>query len=305
MNFRKGILITVVCLFTALATTVRASAQQIITFDAPSSGTGAFQGTASAAINWFGTITGSITDNNYGTHGFVRTPDGQFAEFDAPGADPIVGGTFPASINDLGVVTGYYTDTNGGTHGFLRRQDSHITTFDGPGTATGAAAFTRPNAINLEGAIAGSYLDAGGAFHGFVRSAGGKFTTFVAPGECTGGVNQGCHGTGAWNINLFGTIVGAYEDASGDFVAHTFIRSPSGKFTRFAVPGSSKKAGQGTLPARSSGLNTEGAITGLYYDANNAFHGFLRNPNGTFIKFEAPRGGHDDPLQRHVPSEHQ
>ena len=48
------------------------------------------------------------------------------------------------------------------------------------------------------------------------------------------------------------------------------------------------EAGQGTLPARSSGLNLEGAITGTYYDANNAFHGFLRNPNGTFIKFEAP-----------------
>jgi hypothetical protein len=288
MKFRTGMSMIVVCLFAALAMTVQASAQEIITFDAPNSGTGAYQGTASAAINLFGTITGSVTDNSYGTHGFMRTRDGQFAEFDVPGADPIVGGTFPASINDLGVVTGYYIDTNGGTHGFLRTPDSQITSFEGPGTGTGAAAFTRPNAINLEGAIAGSYLDATGAFHGFRRSADATFTTFVAPGECTTGVNQGCHGTGAWNINLFGTIVGTYEDTSGNFVAHTFIRSPSGKFTTFSVPGSSKKAGQGTLPARSSGLNLEGAITGTYYDANNAFHGFLRNPNGTFIKFEAP-----------------
>ena len=48
------------------------------------------------------------------------------------------------------------------------------------------------------------------------------------------------------------------------------------------------EAGQGTLPASLSGLNDFGAITGLYYDANNVFHGFLRKPDGTFIKFEAP-----------------
>src|ERR1700675_4137207 len=138
MKLRTWMSMTVVCLFAALAMAVQTSAQEIITFDAPSSGTAAYQGTASAAINLFGTITGNVTDNSYGTHGFVRTPDGQFAEFDAPGADPIVGGTFPASINDFGVVTGYYIDTNGGTHGFLRTPDSQITTFDGPGTGTGA-----------------------------------------------------------------------------------------------------------------------------------------------------------------------
>ena len=37
-----------------------------------------------------------------------------------------------------------------------------------------------------------------------------------------------------------------------------------------------------------SGLNDWGAITGDYYDANNGFHGYLRNPDGTYIKFEAP-----------------
>ena len=101
-------------------------------------------------------------------------------------------------------------------------------------------------------------------------------------------VDEGCHGTGAWDINFFGTIVGPYEDKSGNFVAHTFVRSPNGTFTTFEVPGSSMEAGQGTLPASLSGLNDFGAITGLYYDANNVFHGYLRKPDGTFIKFEAP-----------------
>jgi hypothetical protein len=48
------------------------------------------------------------------------------------------------------------------------------------------------------------------------------------------------------------------------------------------------QAGQGTLPATSSGLNQWGAVTGLYYDANNAFHGYVRRPNGSFSTFEAP-----------------
>jgi len=48
------------------------------------------------------------------------------------------------------------------------------------------------------------------------------------------------------------------------------------------------ESGQGTLPASLSGLNDFGAITGLYYDVNNVFHGYLRNPDGRFIKFEAP-----------------
>jgi hypothetical protein len=101
-------------------------------------------------------------------------------------------------------------------------------------------------------------------------------------------VNVGCHGSGAWDINILGVVVGPYEDTSGNFVAHCAIRYPDGQFTTFEVPGSSMEAGQGTLPAILSGLNIWGAISGEYYDANNAFHGFLRTPTGAFIHFEAP-----------------
>jgi uncharacterized membrane protein len=303
MNCRIWMSMAVVCLFVALAMkTAQADDHRIITFDAPHSGTSAGQGTQPLVINWFGTITGNITDSNYGTHGFVRTRDGEFTEFDAPGADPIVGCTCPVSISDLGVITGFDIDTNGGRHGFLRTPDGNITTFDTPWTGTGAAAFTNPRAISLDGTIVGGYLDTNAAFHAFRRSPDGTFINFVAPGECTTNVPAGCHGTGAWDINLFGTIVGAYEDTSGNFVAHTYIRSPDGKFKTFSVPGSSQQAGQGTLPATASGLNVEGAITGLYYDANNAFHGFLRKPNGTFIKFEAPGADTTTPFNGTFPA---
>ena len=67
---------------------VSAGGSRIIKYDAPNSGTGTGQGTTSTGINVVGTITGYVTDNNNGTHGFVRSPAGQFKEFDAPGADP-------------------------------------------------------------------------------------------------------------------------------------------------------------------------------------------------------------------------
>jgi hypothetical protein len=55
-------------------------------------------------------------------HGFLRSPDGKIATFDAPGADTTPGdlnGTFALSINDRGAITGYYIDTNNVSHGFV------------------------------------------------------------------------------------------------------------------------------------------------------------------------------------------
>ena len=46
--------------------------------------------------------------------------------------------------------------------------------------------------------------------------------------------------------------------------------------------------GQGTVPFS---INTAGAIAGMYYDANNAYHGFVRAATGTITTFEAPGAG--------------
>jgi hypothetical protein len=73
-------------------------------------------------LNDFGAITGSYLDANNVFHGYIRSPDGKFFTFDAPGADLAAGdfnGTFPVSINDAGVVSGYYIDSNNVFHGFL------------------------------------------------------------------------------------------------------------------------------------------------------------------------------------------
>jgi hypothetical protein len=59
-------------------------------------------------------------------------------------------------------------------------------------------------------------------------------------------------------------------------------------FSTFEAPGAGPGAGQGTIPF---GINTSGAVAGMYYDANNAYHGFMRAATGTMTTFEAPGAG--------------
>jgi hypothetical protein len=286
---RKDVFALCLALLAALAMTVPANAQQIITFNAPHSGTVANTGTQATSINFFGTVTGNFTDNNYGTHGFVRTPDGKFTDFDAPGADPVVGCTCPSAINDRGVVAGYYIDANSVSHGFLRSPEGQFTTFDVSG-AGGYGSF--PIALNLEGAIVGYYTDSNYSFHAFLRSLDGKFTTWIGPDACTGNGSEGCYGSAAFNINLFRIVVGGFEDNSGNFVNHGLIRRPDGTLTTFDAPGAGTGSYQGTgCPGCAPGLNQLGAIAGTYIDANSVQHGFLRSPDGTFATFDAPGAG--------------
>jgi hypothetical protein len=105
---------------------IRYADGKVVTVDAPGAGTGLYQGTGFnqvAGINTEGEIAENYLDSNNVYHGFIRTPDGKFVTFDAPGADLTPGdfnGTFPVSLNDWGVLTGYYTDSNNVPHGFLR-----------------------------------------------------------------------------------------------------------------------------------------------------------------------------------------
>lgn len=80
--------IAALALCAAQAGPAQATAQQLITFDAPGSSSGALQGTAVWGINIEGTIVGDVPDSSGATHGYVRTFDGKFTEFDVPGANP-------------------------------------------------------------------------------------------------------------------------------------------------------------------------------------------------------------------------
>jgi hypothetical protein len=282
--------------FGALALSVCARAQdsKIISFDAPGADTtpGDYNGTYASSINVGGHITGYYVGADTVSHGFLRSPDGKFTSFDAPGADMTPGsyhGTSPSSINDLGVITGSFSDATGLYHGFLRTPDGRFTTFDVPG----AGGFgSLPIALNLEGAIVGYYTDSNYSFHAFLRRPDGKFTTWIGPDECTGNGSEGCYGSAAFNINAFGTIAGGFQDNGGNLVSHGLIRNPDGTLTTFEAPGAGAGTDQGTgCPGCAPGLNQWGAIAGTYADSNNVQHGFLRSPNGRFTTFDAPDAG--------------
>jgi hypothetical protein len=272
------LLLALVTLLFGLTMTSRAhAAPKIITFDAPNSGTAAGQGTQATGINLEGTITGNVTDSGFGTHGFVRTPTGRFTNFDAPGADPIVGCTCPNGINDLGVIAGNTTDTSGVNHGFVRTPEGQFAIFDDSQAPAGtdAGQGTTPVGITDFGVIAGNYVDGNYAGHGFVRTAGGKITTFDPPGSAY---------TSVWSINNFGQIAGVFYDANN--VGHGFVRTAEGKITTFDPPG----AVGGVAGTYNAFVNDFGVIAGSYYAAtNNAEFGYLRWFAGQFTKFEAPK----------------
>jgi hypothetical protein len=117
-------------------------------------------------------------------------------------------------------------------------------------------------------------VDQNGVVGAFLRRPDGTFDTWNAPGA---------QATGAYNINIFGTVAGHYRDNSS--VNHGFVRSPQGKLTTFDVPG----AAQGTgCPGCSVGLNIFGASAGYYMDANSLQHIYLRSFAGKATTFNTP-----------------
>ena len=289
----KGVFVLCLALcMLGLGSTASAQKPRIVSFNAPGADTnpGDNNGTYPAGINVWGAITGAYQDTNNVFHGFLRSPDGTFTSFEVPEADTSpFNGTTPSSINDLGAIAGSYYDANGFSHGFLRRPDGKFTTFDVPGV--GGFGST-PRAMNLEGAIVGVYTDSNYSFHAFLRRPDGKFTTWIGPDACTGNGSEGCYGSGATDINAFGTIAGGFEDNSGNFVHHSFVRNAEGKLKTFDVPGAGTGSYQGTgCPGCNLGLNQWGAIAGIYSDANSVNHGFLRSADGHFTTFDAPGAG--------------
>ena len=55
------------------------------------------------------------------------------------------------------------------------------------------------------------------------------------------------------------------------------------RIIKFDVPGAGAKSGQGTVPRS---INSNGEITGEYYDQRAAVHGFLRTADGAINKFD-------------------
>jgi hypothetical protein len=158
-------------------------------------------------------------------------------------------------------------------HGLIRNPNGTLTTFEVPGAGTGMYQGTGcPGCyagLNQWGTIAGIYTDANTVFHGFVRSPNGKFTTYDAPGAGTGSFQgTGCYSDCPVGLNNEGAIAGIYIDAN--YVYHGYLRSPAGNIVTVDPVGSIF-----TFP---DGINDLGTIAGYYADSNGVYHGFLRIP---------------------------
>jgi hypothetical protein len=205
--------------------------------------------------------------------------------FNAPGAGTGTGqGTFAININDFGQAIGYFVDSNNIYHGFVRALSGAVVTIDAPGAGAipGPGQGTVAYSINIEGMIAGEYQDANYVYHSFLREPGGHFITFDAPRAGTG-PNQG---TFAVDINLEGEIAGYTQDDGN--VLHGFVRSCSGAFKSFDAPNAGTGPYQGTVAATTgSGLSPQGTLIGVYFDTNDAEHGYVRYRSGVIISFDA------------------
>jgi uncharacterized membrane protein len=153
-------------------------------------------GTVALDISAAGEIVGSF-NNISGTHGFRRSPSGEFVSIDVPRSNF----TRVAGINSNGDMVGTHrliSDPMATRHGFLLR-DGEFTTIDPPG-----AVFTNPLGINSSGDIVGRFcttvpcMPEGPTVHGFLLRDG-VFSTIDVPLS---------RGTNAWKINARGDIVG-------------------------------------------------------------------------------------------------
>jgi len=256
---------------------------KITTIDAPGAGTDYCEGSVLFGLNPEGTIAGYYMDASDVWHGFLRALDRKITTFDAPGAGSIGSpcggqGTISAGLNPAGAIAGWYVDDNWVGHGYVRDPHGKITTFDPPGNGTGMyqgvsmnSPTTLVHSINPAGEITGWYVDSNDAYHGFLRDPHGKITTFDAPGAV--GLTM------PLSINPEGTIVGVYCDEN---TCPGFLRDRHGSFTTFQAPVA------GTQATGAADINTEGAITGWYWDENGVSHGFLRDKGGKITTIDFP-----------------
>ena len=117
-------------------------------------------------------------------------------------------------------------------------------------------------------------------------ASGQTITTFSAPGGGTG-YDQG---TGGFDINPQGTVVGSLHDDNNVFHGFQCVAGcAAGTFTEYNAPGAGTGANQGTI---TFSINQFGVIAGYYIDANNVAHGFVTSaPFKTFITLDEPDAG--------------
>jgi hypothetical protein len=235
-----------------IAGAANAKAITFTSFDVPGA-----QATYAYNISDSGVITGSYTDSENVTHGYLRAADGTFTTFDP--ANSVW--THPVQTDDQGQTVGIWEDSSGNDHGFLRNPSGAITEFD----VSGALETTPEGVEGNDRLSVGSYEDDNYASHGFLRVKKGTITTFDASGAGTGDRQ----GTFPVAINKTGVSTGPYIDSNYD--EHGFVRSSGGTITEFDV--------EPTNSTQPNAINDSGTVAGSVAPSNGSavFEGFLRS----------------------------
>ncbi len=178
-----------------------------------------------------------------------------FETIEVPGVDFLE----VAASNDFGDYAGNTRSPDGEkTIGFTLI-DGVFTTYDFPGSVN-----TYFYGLDNTGKAAGHYKDIDGFYHGVILE-GGELRQYDFPGAAETQIYGISDETGA----LSGNIV----DAAG--VSHAF----SGDLI-ITFPGAAQTYGDF--------VNAAGAVVGSYIDADGMFHGFIRNPDGSFTTIDLP-----------------
>jgi hypothetical protein len=82
-------------------------------------------------MNDSGIVTGIYVDTATVSHGFERSPSGDYTTIDAPGAAGGSGqGTYAYTINTGGAIAGCYYGANNHANGFLRNPNGGLRSFE-------------------------------------------------------------------------------------------------------------------------------------------------------------------------------
>ena len=295
-------------------------------FDVPGAGTtGLFPGTLPTNVDGVGDVTGTFSDANGLSHGFVRLIDTAtiIAPIDAPGAGTtgMFSGTVPFSINLTGQLTGAYADSNGVFHGFLAtapqvatpsfspppgtyatpqsvtisdatRASAIFYTTDGTTPTTGSAQFNGPIMVNSTETIQ-AIAAAFGLSNSPVVTA--TYTIGLPPTITSISSTSAIAGGPAFTLTVNGTnfVSGATVSFNGNARATTFVSST--QLTAAILASDIATAGNFNVTVTNPGGATSNSVSFTVLTPQQATQAVINSVNALFSQ-GVLNGGQDNSL---------
>jgi hypothetical protein len=232
-------------------------------------------------INTAGVIAGYLTDTSGNLEGWIRDTDGSITLLVDPLDTNTPSATAATGLGNNGVVTGYFYDTSAELYYGYFYKDGQYVTYSVPDQPAGTD--TALGGINNLKNFCGFILQPPYTNYQDFVSFNGVVTVFSPFGT----TNTNC-----FTLNSSNTAVGFDIDSAG--LAHGWMRTASGTITAIDVPVASTVPGPAPCISGNAGgtvvdgINDKGYISGHYWDKHYNEHGFVRNPNGRFLRLDVP-----------------